>query len=399
MDTISDAAPVDDAYSRAATDFVARAGSGFSPNLIGAAPPPAPDWSFIDPSTLQGRVIAERDWLSYPWIGTGFVTTFYSPGGFGKSTLLQQLMTSCSTSKPWIGQAVSRCKTLGLFCEDDGDELHRRQDAINQSYGIDFDDLEDMRWATGVGKDNTLVTFGYDGCPIETPAFAKLRKEAFDFQARLIVVDTAADTFGGDENNRRQVRQFIGATLGKLALDLQAAVILSAHPSRSGMKVGGDMDGGSTAWSNTSRARLALTKPAGDDDDSQTDERVLSRRKANYASAGDAIRLRWQRGVLVAIDRPGQLAAASQQADADFVFLRLLAAVDEANMPVSASHNAHNFAPKIFASRPDRQGFSRRDFEQAMSRLIAAGKINLDTYGRKGDERRRLVAGKAADNV
>ena len=60
------------------------------------------------------------------------------------------------------------------------------------------------------------------------------------------------------------------------------------HPSRSGMSASGDLDGGSTAWSNTARARWVLCpvpKQMAPTNQTRT-ERILTRRKANYASVG-----------------------------------------------------------------------------------------------------------------
>ena len=90
---------------------------------------------------------------------------------------------------------------LPLFCEDDEDELHRRQHAINLAYDIDFDQLDGMTWTSGVGDDNTLVEFDTDGRMVKTRAFEKLADKATDTGAKLIVVDTAADTFGGQRDS------------------------------------------------------------------------------------------------------------------------------------------------------------------------------------------------------
>ena len=52
---------------------------------------------------------------------------------------------------------------LGVFCEDDDDELQRRQAAINAAPEIDFGDLENLRWISRVGAENLLMTFAADG--------------------------------------------------------------------------------------------------------------------------------------------------------------------------------------------------------------------------------------------
>ncbi len=358
-------------------------------------------WGFTCPTSLYRLPIPPRKFIVDQWLAAGTVTINYGDGGVGKTLLAQQLMTSCAAGLAWCGLAINRCRSLALFCEDDEDELHRRQDAINLAYGIDFNELQDMHWASGVGFDNTLVSFDLDGNMVLTSAFTALRDQAMaEPRVGLIVVDTAADTFGGNEILRRQVRQFVGHALGKLAKDTGAAVLLNAHPSRSGMSATGDLDGGSTAWSNTARSRWSLARPKADgDEQADTNERVLTRRKANYASIGDTIKLRWQNGVLVPISAAAGLTAMVQQSDAEAVFLTLLARCTAEGRPVSDSRNAGNSAAKLFASRSDRQGHTRRDFDSAMQRLFVAGKIRMEEYGRAGaaGKPRRIVVAGGAD--
>jgi RecA-family ATPase len=354
------------------------------------AAPPTP-LSFVRPHKLQGVPVQQREWIVEDWLPAGAATLNYGDGGVGKTLLAQQLMTSCATGKPWCGLAVTRCRSLAIFCEDDEAEIHRRQDRINHAYGVEFDDLDDMTWASRVGKDNALMRFLSDGKPVLTEMLASMKKEAEMFQARLIVLDTAADMFGGNENDRSQVRNFVGA-LNAWAQHIKGAVLINAHPSRAGLSSAGDMDGGSTAWSNTARSRWSLTRPKAEaEDTTDTDARVLTRRKANYAAMGTELRLRWTEGVLMPQSRPTGFAAAAAGMDAEAGFLDLLVRCIEGNMPVSNSPHAHNFAPKVFAARPDRNGHTRRDFEGAMQRLLVAKKIRLENYGRKSDERRRIV--------
>ena len=83
-------------------------------------------------------------------------------GGVGKSLLAMQLATACATDNQWLGRAAMPCKVLAVFCEDDQGELHRRQNDINQHYGVGFGDLENMNWVSRVGDDAVMMTFGRD---------------------------------------------------------------------------------------------------------------------------------------------------------------------------------------------------------------------------------------------
>jgi RecA-family ATPase len=347
----------------------------------------------IDPRALFGRPVPERRWIVPGWLPCGHVTANYGDGGTGKTLLAQQLMTATALGKPWCGLAVEPCRSFGLFCEDDEDELHRRQEAILIHYNAGYNQLADMRWTSGVGRDNTLLRFDRDGIGEATETLTEIAVQAKAFDARLVVIDTAADTFGGNENDRQQVRQFIGNHLNRLAIAINGAVLLNAHPSRSGLSATGDLDGGSTAWSNSVRSRWSLARPKTEDGREQdTDERILTRRKANYAQIGEEIALRWQKGVLVPQRGNGETAIdqMTRWKHAEEMFLTLLDKCLAQNVFVSSSKNAGNFAPKVFAKRPERAGCSRADFDGAMSRLLAEGKVANALYGRKSDARYRI---------
>ena len=194
------------------------------------------------------------------------VTALFGDGGLGKTLLAQQLLTSVATGREWLGQPVPRLKTFGLLCEDHADDLHINQENINRALWLDYRQLGDLRLWPSVGFDNLLMTFdGHDAGKGElTDFFATLLEEVTSFGARLVVLDTAADLFGGNENVRTQVRQFLANACGRLAREIDGAVVLCAHPSVSGM-ASGSGSSGSTAWNNTVRSRLYLTRAADTD--------------------------------------------------------------------------------------------------------------------------------------
>jgi len=169
-------------------------------------------------------------------------------------------------------------------------------------------------------------------------------------------------------------------------------VLLNAHPSRSGLS-SGDLDGGSTAWSNTVRSRWSLARPKADTDADQQDsaERILTRRKANYASTGEQIKLRWVNGAFAPVTAAGGLFGTIRRAEAEAVFLDLLRRCTAQGMNLSHSRQAGTFAPRLMAKRPDAQGYTTAELGQAMDRLFAAGRIRVEDYGRKGDARQRIV--------
>jgi RecA-family ATPase len=154
------------------------------------------------------------------------------------------------------------------------------------------------------------------------------------------------------------------------------------------MSAAGDMDGGSTGWSNSARSRWSLSRPKGEDGEpADTNERVLTKRKANYSAIGDDIKLRWISGVLVSQARLGAAFAGAAKQIADDVFLRMLRRSYSQERWVSLSRNATNFAPKVFAKAPDAEGHSAKDFSAAMERLLHDRKVKTETYGRFGHQR------------
>ncbi|MGA8155656.1 MAG: AAA family ATPase, partial [Rhodoplanes sp.] len=165
----------------------------------------------IDPRSWSGKPVPRRQWLVERWIPMNYVTALYGDGGLGKTLLAQQLLTAVATGRQWLGQPVRKLRAFGLLCEDHEDDLHINQDRINSAYWIDYQELGDLRLWPSVGFDNLLMTFdGQDsGKGQLTEFFASLLDAVLEFGARFVVLDTAADLFGGHENVRTQVRQFI----------------------------------------------------------------------------------------------------------------------------------------------------------------------------------------------
>ncbi len=111
-------------------------------------------------SALEGVLVPERRWLVRDWIPQGQVTLLGGDGGVGKSLLAQQLMTALALGRDWLGLPVMPRKVFGLFCEDDEDELHRRQELINVHYECSFADLEmNMAWISMVGVGAEFADF------------------------------------------------------------------------------------------------------------------------------------------------------------------------------------------------------------------------------------------------
>ena len=342
----------------------------------------------VDPATLDGVPVPPRQWLVPDWVPMGRVTALYGAGGEGKTILGQMLATAAAIDALWLGQQVRRCNSLLLFCEDDLDEMHRRQDDINRYFGCTFSDLTAMRWLPRLGADNALMTF--DGRPHRTPLFNELLHIAKEHNARLIITDTLADVFAGNESDRGQARTFAQAALGLLARETQGTVVALAHPSRWGINSGSG-ESGSTAWLGTFRSLLHLATPKPDNGAPPGPEmRLLTRTKSNAARRDETIELRWKDGVFVPIHASSGIIGSRRTCEQ--VFLDLLDKTTAEGQPVSSNSRAGNYAPRLFASRSDRERFTKVDFECAMQGLFVSREIANKEYGRKSDMRSRIVS-------
>ena len=183
--------------------------------------------------------------------------------------------------------------SLGVFCEDDDDELWRRQCRINSVLDLRMAHLGDFAAQGRLGLPNLIMAFTKGKPPAALPLLAEIENKARAIGAKLVILDNAAQLFGGEENSRAEVTTFINAVNG-LARRLDAAVLMLGHPPKSGAEYSG-----STAWHAAVRCMWSLGRVAEENDEGEpSDAMVLTRTKANYAPGGQEVRLRWVDGVL-----------------------------------------------------------------------------------------------------
>lgn len=303
-------------------------------------------------------------------------------GGIGKSTLLLQLMACLSLGQPFLGFDCDQVPTAGFFAEDDEDEMHRRLAAILPNLGASFADLGDrLSYVSRVGLDNLMVRYdARTGEPEETRFLGDVMNHALETGARLLVLDSLHDLYGGNENHRGQVRHFVGA-LRQIALEIDGAVVLAAHPSAAGLASGSGTSG-STAWHNAVRSRLYLKRPPVDDDDGPADPslRVLQHPKSNYSADGGEWRLHLKDGVFVREDAPGGMIGAIERMGAEEAFLAGLDRLDRQGRHVSDASNSPRYAPKVLAASPiGGKRFTKTELRRAMEALFQRGEIVMGT--------------------
>ena len=329
-------------------------------------------------SDLDGQPIPPRVWHVQDLIPSGTVTLLGGDGGTGKSLLALQLAASTALDRAWLGLGVRPGKASYLSAEDDKAELHRRLADVAQAEGVTLADLGALTLRSLAGEDALLALLGAGGALEATPLLDAVDEMLQRDQPDLLVLDTLADYFPGNENDRAQARQFIGLLRG-LAIRHRCAVVMLAHPSLTGINSGTGTSG-STGWNNSVRSRLYLSRVANDGYEQNPDARLLRTMKSNYARTGAEIALTWQSGVFVADAPVTGLDRVATSAKAERVFLKLMREFTEQGRHVNHSGGA-TYAPKLFAEHPKVEGCTKRALKLAMDGLLDVGKVKIATDG------------------
>jgi RecA-family ATPase len=367
---------------------------------------------YFTAAALAGQPIPPRLWVVPDLVPDRTVTILGGDGGTGKSLIALQLAAAVATNSPWLGidlagGEASNRSALFISAEDDADELHRRiadvATAVDPQNGLSA--LANLHLRSLAGHDAILATpEGLSNVLVHSALFENIRAFVSQTKPRVVVLDTLADLFGGDENNRSQARQFIGLLRG-VAIDFECAVVLLAHPSRSGMATRSG-DSGSTAWNASVRSRLYLERIVSGEGSERyepdVDLRVLSTKKSNYAKAGVERVLRWKDGVFVpeqGVEMVGR-DDLSADAHAEGVVVGLIARYASEGRSASPAEGV-NFAPKVFAAEPEAAGMGRARLLSAMNRLFADGRIEVVEVGPPSRRKKelRVVERRARGNI
>ena len=238
--------------------------------------------SFFTASQLMRLPIEERSWIWEGWHLENTIANIYGIGGVGKSTFLLGLANFISLGKTFMGYETKKKKVLCVFCEEDSNEIARRQQSVQVGYNL-IEPNDNLIILPRVGYDNLLVTYDMSGQPRLTNFFYMLLKTIKDQNIKYVILDTLSDIFGGSEIIRSQVNYFMKAVLGKIIRETGCSILVSGHPSVSGSSVKGGFSG-STAWQGATRSLWFMQKNA-------ENLRELIRLKSNYSISGEDIKI------------------------------------------------------------------------------------------------------------
>lgn len=242
------------------------------------------------------------------------------------------------------------------------------------------------------GQDAVLAAPNRNGLVHATKLFGRIHEAACDIRPRLIVLDNSADVFAGNENDRAQVRQFV-TLLRDLAISANAGLLLTSHPSLTGINTGTGLSG-STAWNASVRSRLYFKRAKTEkDEEPDPDLRVLEVMKSNYGPVGETVTVRWKDGLFLPVAGVSSVEKLAAEQKAEQLFLTLLDRFTRQGRNTCEKPSAPTYAPTLFAKEHEAQelGIRKTDFEGAMRKLFAAEKIYLEPYGPRCRATSRLV--------
>lgn len=374
------AAPDDDWGRRMAAELRAAAPDDLSRRDDMSWMTDSPDrLSVINWAALDGHEPPQRFWHLPEWLGD-HPTLFSGGGGKGKTSIAQTVGTALAAGLQYFTAAPAAPVNVLLWaCEDDRDELWRRQAAINAHFRIGMGDLAGRLFIdVRRGLENTLFTTAL-GKPSFTALRDELAEQIGDYRARVVILDNIGQIFGGNENDRHHVTSFVNGLYGTGARIVpRFTPILLGHVSRTQ----GSEFSGNLAWENACRMRwyLGETLPdqTPDDDAPDPDTVFLAKRKVNYA-AKDFTKLTFRNGLFVPVGAVETFDPAAETAD-----MVVLAAFDK--IVVSGVHptdgrTSQDYLPAVIKRMDLSRSFTKKELAAAMGRLMGQGRLRRAQVG------------------
>lgn len=290
---------------------------------------------------------------SFVWDGllpANHVTLLAAHGGTGKSLVALLLAVSVAMKLPLFNVPTQQGRVVFFSGEDDAGTIRHRLGFICDRLGINPADLEGkLHLIDATAHDPVLYAQQDRGKSGTTPTYDALRAYVREVQPVLLILDNASDVFAGSEIDRTAVRAFMrhAALLGR---ESGAAVLLLAHvdkgTSRGDRQKNTEGYSGSTAWSNSARSRLFMTRA---EDGSIT----LEHQKSNLGKLRDTIRLFWPEGGLPQVDLEfGPVVQAIDDRNHEKALLRLIHEYTHRGEHVPTAVQARPNAVKLLREEP-----------------------------------------------
>jgi RecA-family ATPase len=343
------------------------------------APLLTPPRALLEWDRLQSREVPAREWALEHWLPRHHASLLAGRGGIGKTLAAQHLGTAMALGKAWVDEIRKPLRVLLWAGEDDANELWRRQLGICEHFQSELKELQDLFCVQSYESVDITLAHQVYGLLQPTPMMAELTAQIRDYEIEYVFLDNIARIYGGNENDRHQVTQFLSWLT---AACQPAGVCLLGHPS----KGAGSEYSGSTAWEGAVRARLYLSDRLPDapvDPDAPPDEsvRYLSRRKSNY-SPNDWRKLEMRSGVLIPETR--DVAQAVRQVSGQFaqdIVLRAVRRLATMNIICNTSTRSPDYLPRLASQYGLLDSLAEKRFAAIMRECVKDGSLKIAAVG------------------
>ena len=181
-------------------------------------------------------------------------------------------------------------RRVAFYSYEDGESVLFQR--LERALGFLGRDLRDLHgWfdlLDGTDADASLYVDSRDGGSL-TLAYAKLQEAIRAKRSQVLIMDSLADVFAGNENDRSQAKAFVRALRRLIPSD--GAVLVIGHVNRSVATGGAASQGfsGSTGWHNAVRSRMYLRAESRQG----VGRLILEHQKANWSALAPTIRFVW----------------------------------------------------------------------------------------------------------
>jgi Mrp family chromosome partitioning ATPase len=349
---------------------------------------------------LTDTEVAPPGWWWDGYLPAGVVTLLGAHGGTGKSTVALMLAVSVALGKPLFGVGTRRGTVAYFSAEDGADLMRHRLRWLCRGLGVDVADVAERLHILDAVTEGDPALFHEVGAGgrrqgLTTPTYTALQAYVVAHDIDVLIVDNASDTFDGSEIDRAKVRGFMRA-LARIAQARGGAVLLLAHVDKStsrGERNGTEGYSGSTAWHNSARSRLYLSR----DKDGAL---LLEHQKHNLGMLREPLRLLWLEGGIPQADEPvSGFMQHIKDGTATKALLKLVHEFTQRGESVSSATSSRTHAGKLLRKEA---GFPPRLTDPELFDLLRQaerrGWVERDTYrGTDRKERERwLVTEKGA---
>jgi len=340
---------------------------------------------------LEGKPPPDRPWLISHWLSHGS-TLLAGSGGIGKSLLAQTIATALALGRPFLDLVPEPQRVLFWACEDDHDELWRRQIAICRHFGVKLTDLQErLVIEDRYGEDNSLFLPIY-GVPQWTALRDDLAEQVKDYRSQVLILDNIGQTFGCSENDRHAVTLYVNGFAS-----LVPATLLLGHPA----KATGSEFSGSTAWENAVRMRWYLgtklpDQPAEEGVEEDDNVRFLAKRKTNY-TVRDYRKLCYRDGIYAVegdegATFSGRVLAEESNAQAEATIVNAISRLLALTTPIygRAEPRSPDYMVRKVLQYKLGGPFSKRELDAALRRLLLENRVREVEVGKLNNRMPRM---------